>query len=265
VALYVGDGDSVRGKANIRTVLNYAADIRVLNFTVLDVMTHLDSSFYDVVLFPGGGGTTQANTLGNQGLASVRAFLGDGKGFVGICAGAYLAIQHLHITFVKDSPKPAGISGGRGDGNVTVALTANGSKTMSKYHVFEADLAKELIFYANGPVMNKFAAADVPGGVTMPQILLQFSSASVPIEKNYTGKRSGHGGAALVSNLFKGGGVVVSGPHPETNQMNFPAQDGPPSSPGSVEAELLQAYVRLAHGLGSQARAAHQQPRPPAH
>jgi hypothetical protein len=254
VALYTGSGDSVRGKANIRTVLNYASDIRVLNFTAMDVARHLDSAVYDVVLFPGGGGGTQAHALTGQGLASVKAFLADGKGYVGICAGAFLAIQHLKISFVKDSPRPADApKGGRGDGNVTVTLTDNGTTAMGQFNVSRAGLASELLFYANGPVM---VTSDTPVGVTAPQVLLRFSSASVPIEKNYTGKTSGHGDAAVVSNMFNGGGVVISGPHPETNQLNFPAQNGPPSRPGSVEAELLQAYVRLAHSLGAWRRKA---------
>eukprot|EP01047_Picozoa_sp_COSAG01_P008414 COSAG01_NODE_332_length_18712_cov_41.424358_13_plen_75_part_00 len=54
----------------------------------------------------------------------------------------------------------------------------------------------------------------------------------------------------MCSNLYRGGGVVVSGPHPETDQLDFPDRDGPPSDPRSVEARLLQAYVRHAHSLG---------------
>ena len=46
---------------------------------------------YDVVMFPGGSGTGQAEALQKEGCAKVERFVGRGGGFVGTCAGAYLA------------------------------------------------------------------------------------------------------------------------------------------------------------------------------
>lgn len=46
---------------------------------------------YDVVMFPGGGGTGQATALLETGCAQVEQFVARGGGFVGTCAGAYLA------------------------------------------------------------------------------------------------------------------------------------------------------------------------------
>jgi len=44
----------------------------------------------DVLVFPGGGGSRQVGDLGDMGVDMVRDFvLEDGKGIVGICAGAY--------------------------------------------------------------------------------------------------------------------------------------------------------------------------------
>ncbi len=45
----------------------------------------------DVIIFPGGSGSKEANNLGAEGMRKVRDFVvRDGKGIVGICAGAYL-------------------------------------------------------------------------------------------------------------------------------------------------------------------------------
>ena len=45
----------------------------------------------DVIIFPGGSGSKEANNLGMEGMQKVRDFVArDGKGIVGICAGAYL-------------------------------------------------------------------------------------------------------------------------------------------------------------------------------
>jgi hypothetical protein len=131
VALYTGTGDTTRGHNNAYTVLNYAADMRVLNFTALDVKRHLDSGVYDVVVFPGGETRGQDLMLGAEGLAAVRTFLSHGKGYLGICAGAFLALndRDLGISFAKDGPLPKSAPAeGRGDGNCTVALTTEGTR-----------------------------------------------------------------------------------------------------------------------------------------
>lgn len=45
----------------------------------------------DVVIFAGGSAGKQAESIGAAGLAAVRAFVENGGGYVGICAGACLA------------------------------------------------------------------------------------------------------------------------------------------------------------------------------
>ena len=45
---------------------------------------------YDVVMFPGGSGTGQANALQQTGCAKVEQFVARGGGYIGTCAGAYL-------------------------------------------------------------------------------------------------------------------------------------------------------------------------------
>ena len=122
VALYHDIGASTRGKNNIFTVLSYpGSGIRVVNFTGADVALHLNTSAIDVVVFPGGGGTTEASGLGPAGLAAVKAFVAAGGGYVGICAGAYLAIQHLKISAFKDMPRPDGAQ--KGEHNTTISST----------------------------------------------------------------------------------------------------------------------------------------------
>jgi hypothetical protein len=46
---------------------------------------------FDVVLFPGGSHRQQSLALGREGREMIRQFVADGGGYVGICAGAYLA------------------------------------------------------------------------------------------------------------------------------------------------------------------------------
>jgi len=243
VALYADAGATARGKGNAYTVLNYEeANMRTVNFSASDFSRHLTNNYYDAVYFPGGGGGTQGRALGPEGIAAVRDFVANGGGYVGVCAGAYLAIQEMKITAFEDVTRPEGHA--RGDGNTTLVLTDEGAAALPK--VSKKGIEEFDFFYANGPVMD--VAATIPEGVTDPVVLARYHSTSVPIEANYTGPYAGYGFAAVVSSVWNGSSsrVVISGPHPETNEMDFPDLDGPPSAEGSERAHLLQAYMKHA-------------------
>eukprot|EP00051_Salpingoeca_urceolata_P009562 m.115924 g.115924 ORF g.115924 m.115924 type:complete len:278 (-) comp16360_c0_seq1:111-944(-) len=244
VGVYVGPGASTRAKANVPHVLAYPdSGLDVVTFNVSDLTLNRDGLLNktSVILFPGGGGTEMANALGNRGLATLRSYIASGKGYVGICAGAYLAISHLHVSAFYDEPRP--VHGkDRGDGNVTLALTDAGVETFPA--VSPAELNDTLVFYANGPVMQQDAKPVSPL-VSGAEALATYTSESVPIERHYH-EHSGHGRIAIGINKYAKGTVVISGPHPETNQMDMPKTDGPPSAPDSVRAKLLQSYVKAA-------------------
>jgi len=56
-----------------------------------DVASQLTPAAFDVVVFPGGGGSSEATGIGAAGAAAVQAFVAGGGGYYGTCAGAYLA------------------------------------------------------------------------------------------------------------------------------------------------------------------------------
>ena len=45
----------------------------------------------NVLVHPGGSGSRQGKTLGEEGRAVVKRFIKDGGGFLGVCGGCYLA------------------------------------------------------------------------------------------------------------------------------------------------------------------------------
>ena len=259
VAFYVDEGGSHRGVHNIRQVLNYDEGIRVYNFTGKDVQTKLTkANGFDVVFFPGGAGGEERRTIGTLGARMIKSFLADGGGYCGICAGAYLGLSMGLVPF-KNIPKPHEPDGrGRGDGNVTLSLTDEGLKTLGEeFGVDNAKLQKQLIFYGGGPVMVP-NGNDHNGTLTNPQVLARFTS-NVPIEINFNKKGlcskpydspkacSGIGDAAVVSAVYKGKGVaVVIGPHPETDDLDFPHRHGPADRPGTVSGALLQSFAKYA-------------------
>jgi glutamine amidotransferase-like uncharacterized protein len=114
----------------------------------------------DVVVFPGGSGSRQANSLGVQGRRKVTEFINNGGGFLGLCAGAYLGTDHpgydwcLHLADARvlDREHYA-----RGEGLVEVKLTEKGKRFLSELDGKSAFFS----YYHDGPML-------APGG--NPQI-----------------------------------------------------------------------------------------------
>ncbi len=106
---------------------------------------------FDVLLFPGGGGKSETNSLGELGMQRVRDFVQkDGKGVVGICAGAYI------LSDTRDYPDLM-LSGAtaidlendhRGNGLVKFSLTKDGKKIFPELKDCEVAYCQ----YYEGPV-----------------------------------------------------------------------------------------------------------------
>lgn len=82
-------------KNDIDTALNYPAlatfDVQFIN--AQSIRTGGLANF-DVIVFPGGSSARQAQILNKSGRDAVRTFIASGGGFVGFCAGAFLALSH---------------------------------------------------------------------------------------------------------------------------------------------------------------------------
>ncbi|MBI5489553.1 MAG: hypothetical protein HY905_19630 [Deltaproteobacteria bacterium] len=98
----------------------------------------------DVVVFSGGIGSVQGRLLEEKGRRIVREFVGAGGGYVGICAGAYLAMQgpreyhHLELVAARSWSEDAWR---RGIAMLDVG-PVGGGETLE-------------LFYANGPVFRR--------------------------------------------------------------------------------------------------------------
>lgn len=157
---------------------------------------------FDVVIFTGGSGGKQAGTLGLSGREQVRRFIQAGGGYVGICAGNYLACEGfswgLHVLDAKTkSSKWA-----RGVGDVKIEFTPRGREILK----MPAGLLD--IRYANGPVFDAAANAGVPDFETLAVFRSELAENGAP-----AGIQTGS--PAMVAGVYGKGRVLCSSPHPE--------------------------------------------------
>ena len=94
MALFDDDGSFGKGVPTVAEQLGKAPGITVTKLKGPQIGDGtLKNEAFDVVIFTGGSGSKQAKAIGEAGLAQVQSFVENGGGYVGICAGAYLACE----------------------------------------------------------------------------------------------------------------------------------------------------------------------------
>ncbi len=158
---------------------------------------------FDVVFFPGGSGSEEGHGLRKEGRDTVREFVAGGGGYVGICAGAYLASRNYSWSLkILDLDVIDRSHWKRGTGLVTIEMTPAG-------RVWLGDVEGALpIQYANGPLFAPAGDPDLPDAA----VLATFRSARA---ERGARPETMIGTPAIVSAPFKKGRVVCSSPHPE--------------------------------------------------
>lgn len=210
------DGDSVQA------VRNATAHDRGLSLTLLtadDIQSgKLDP--FDVLIVPGGSSIKQGSALGNAGRESVRKFVGDGGGYVGICAGANLAttthdwslnlVNARTMTGVRYVPGHGMQKASfRGWGTVSVGLTRNGQKLL------ENTPASAQMEYTGGPILLPANESSLPDYVSLGRFRSE-------VWKYAFQKGTMIHSSAVVATCFGEGRIVLFSPHPETAPESEP-------------------------------------------
>jgi len=139
---------------------------------------------YLVLIIPGGYTKRAVSSLGKKGFETIRKFVAGGGGYIGICAGAYLAGQRVEIP-----GRPQGL------GIIEIQNIRKKGMGMRKIYLKEHPITKGLerevaIRYQNGP-----------------EILIKGETEEIARYEN--------GSLAIVTASFGGGKVVIFSPHPE--------------------------------------------------
>lgn len=157
---------------------------------------------FDVVIFTGGSGGKQAGTLGLVGREQVRRFVEAGGGYIGICAGNYLACDGFSWGLKILDAKTKSSKWARGVGDVKIEFTPKGRE------IFGMPEGLQDIRYANGPVF------DLAGneGINDFEPLAYFRSE---LAENGSPKGAQINSPAMVIGSYGKGRVLCSSPHPE--------------------------------------------------
>ncbi|MDH3585287.1 MAG: BPL-N domain-containing protein, partial [Phycisphaerae bacterium] len=202
VGIYDGGGVVTSGPRRLDRILGQGREVVCRRLGAAEIRPELLAQF-DVVVFPGGSGSRQAAALGRAGQKAVRQFVQRGGGYVGICAGAYLATSGYDWGLkILDARTITGRHWRRGRGTVQMELTVEGAR------IFERPPGLLSVRYVNGPIVAAAARPDVPDFVPLAYYRSELAENGSP-----PGLMKGT--PAISAGDFGRGRVMSISPHPE--------------------------------------------------
>jgi glutamine amidotransferase-like uncharacterized protein len=160
---------------------------------------------FDVVMFPGGSGAGQAEALQKSGCSKVERFVARGGGFVGTCAGAYLAAlgYNTETSWLElVNAKVVDLKHWRrGEGSVQIQVVRPTNVIFAGFsNIFSAQ-------YFNGPL---FAAGDAPN-------LPHYEPDAIYVTDLHSNAPAGimPGTICATTSKYKSGRCVLLSFHPE--------------------------------------------------
>jgi glutamine amidotransferase-like uncharacterized protein len=201
VAIY--DGSGAQEDNGLRQKLSQLNDLRIENLNPEQIINgDLDS--FDVLIVPGGFVSEQARAITPAGLDQIRKFVRNGGGYIGFCAGAYLAANNFHWSLkIIDADVIDIQNWERGTGAVKIELTDAGKIMLGNIP------GQFNIAYGNGPILKFADNPEIPDFIPLAIYKSELNENDAP-----TGVMIDT--PAIVIGQFGMGRVFVSSPHPES-------------------------------------------------
>lgn len=202
VAIYDHSDGSAGGPKNLQRILTEEVGFRCVRVSPQEIRDGALKEV-DVLIVPGGSGSLQAKNLEESGRQIVKDFVKNGGGYVGICAGSYLASSHydwsLHLMNAQVFDRE---HWARGTGDVIVKLTEPGKKAFGKTQE-EID-----VYYGQGPLLVPDEKADLPAFEPLAHYATEIAKNGAP-----TGVMIGT--TAVARSAYGEGRVLCISCHPE--------------------------------------------------
>jgi glutamine amidotransferase-like uncharacterized protein len=187
----------------LQRCLSSSSNFTFQAITASDIRSNVLSRF-DVLICPGGSGSKQAKILDEEGRRVVREFVMNGGGYVGFCAGAYLASSHYSWSLgllnasVLDTKHWA-----RGTGKVKLKMTPEGCRLLGA--------TNEIVtcYYGQGPLLAPGTNSSLSAYQTLAIYYSEVTKTNVP-----TGVMIGT--TAIATGTCGKGRVLCFSPHPES-------------------------------------------------
>lgn len=156
-----------------------------------------------LLIHPGGSGGGQGRHLGEGGRDAIRNFVRDGGGYIGICAGSYLASADYSWSLnILDAKVIDRKHWNRGTGAVDIAITDAGQQLL------KPKKPKLAIFYGQGPLLAPGNRPDIDDYEAM-------ATFETEIAKNGAPRGVMKGTTAIAKGKYGNGRVICFSPHPE--------------------------------------------------
>jgi glutamine amidotransferase-like uncharacterized protein len=200
VLVYNGPGADSNSVLQIENSLNQSNTQNFISGVKFEVKTadtiNADTlSHFDVLIMPGGTDTSYLKNERVDGTA-IKNFVAGGKGYVGICAGAYSGAEHIEGWYEGWGVAPhVNSQPSLTKENLTVQFTAEGQRILGQK-------GTQTISHINGPALYS-------------------SNAYVVVFAIYADNSTGYQNyAAIVGDYYGQGRSVLSGVHPELTPQN---------------------------------------------
>ncbi|MFM7242842.1 MAG: BPL-N domain-containing protein [Planctomycetaceae bacterium] len=201
VAIYDDSAEAGKGPVNLLRILTPDAGFSSRRISSGEIRQGMLADF-DVLIMPGGSGSKQAERLQASGCEQIRDFVRAGGGYVGICAGSYLASSHYDWSLglinarVWDRAHWA-----RGGGDVSIRMSDAGWQLLGRG-------GSVPVRYNQGPLLVPDDESDLPGY----EVLATFETAVAD-----KGAQPGSmvGTHAIIRSMYGQGRVICYSPHPE--------------------------------------------------
>ena len=212
VAIYSDEGGSDAGVDNVKKCLGVLPD--GFETYAVDAQDVRDGKLAgaDVLVQPGGSGSRQAKSLQPAGRKVIQDFVRHGGGYVGICAGAYLATNDYpwSLGFINAKVLDKAHWARGPESKIKVHFTDAGRKTLGR----EPGVSE--VIYHQGPILAPSTQPDLPAYTP----LAVYDTEIVSPRGGIPGLMLG--ATAIAAGTYGQGHVIAIGPHPERS----PGMDG---------------------------------------
>lgn len=204
IALYDGPGTGGAGPPLL--LRKFRADPRAFIATISPAAIRQgELTNFDIAIFAGGGASRQAEALQELGRARVREFVGHGGGYVGICAGAYLATTGFSWGLNLINARTISPKWRRGRGMVQIEFSAPGRV------LFANQESTARVLYANGPIVESARKAGLPEMEVLARFRTELAEHGTPAGIMVESP-------AIFAAPFEQGRVICISPHPEQTE-----------------------------------------------